>query len=104
MTKKPAFKQIELSIAAGRQDVKYKLIGQLGEYKIKIEIRSDSYAFQCYARVYVWKDLEWSFIDSIHHAGMSTKSGLVYTSDPEDATQFKHDKDKLIDIATKILF
>ncbi len=96
-------KTIKREISKGRQDVSYVEILTLADYKIKVSICSDAYDFQSYARIYVWKDLAWSLIDTIRYSEMSTKPGLVYSPKTIDPSYFLHDRDSLIEIAEKIL-
>lgn len=65
LTKKIVIKQIEETFFKGSQSVNFKGIYKMNDLKVKIEVKKDSYDFQSYARCYVWKDLEWSFVDSI---------------------------------------
>jgi hypothetical protein len=94
-------KTIKLEISKGSQDVIYKEILNLGKHKVQITIRSDAYNFQSSAKISVWKDLEWSLIDSIHHGQMKTRHGLAYDNYVE--RDFKLDRDTLLKVAKQIL-
>jgi hypothetical protein len=93
----------EFSVA--EQDVYYTEILTLKgnkEYKCKLEIRSNSYQFQSYARAYVWSQeaLKWNLVDDIAYTNMTTKEGLGYYPDvKKSGAKFLHfmaDRDLLI--------
>jgi hypothetical protein len=69
---------IKQTIDIGRQSVLYTEVSKIADKKVKVEIKSDSYDFQSYARVSVFNenDLEWKKIDSVHFSNMNTKEGL----------------------------
>ena len=67
-TQKTTVKKIEETFFKGSQSVNFKGIYKLNDFKIKIEIKKDSYDKQSYARVYVWKNLEWSLVDYIPYS------------------------------------
>lgn len=53
--------------------------------KIKIDIKSDSYDFQSYARVSVFSDLKWNIVDTIAYSNMQTPHKLYYHSQGKPA-------------------
>jgi hypothetical protein len=71
--------------------------------KILIEIKSDSYAFQSYARVSVWDNKKWNLIDHIHHSNMATETGLAYKPFKIGEEFFNVDRNKLVKIAQTLL-
>ena len=102
-------KTLKKEISKGKQDLNFLELLQLDDHKLRITIKSDSYRFQCYAKIYVWSDTnkEWSLIDSIHPDNMQTEDKLAYMSRDIDYKKsfnlFAKDRKSLIDIAKKIL-
>ncbi|MDD3012632.1 MAG: hypothetical protein PHC34_02890 [Candidatus Gastranaerophilales bacterium] len=99
----------KICYASNSQSISYREIYQLNDKKIKIEIKSDSYHNQCYARASVLKDDDWNIIYTIPYSLMQTPEGLAYKSDyknkPATAeTNFKEDVQKLRTHIEKILF
>lgn len=91
------------------QSISYREIYQLNEKKLKLEIKSDSYHNQCYARAYVLKDDDWNVIYTIPYSLMQTPEGLAYKSDYKNKPavaegNFKEDIQKLKNYIGKILF
>ena len=91
------------------QAISYREIYQLSNKKLKLEIKSDSYHSQCYARASVLKDDEWKIIYSVPFSLMQTPEGLAYRNDyknkPANAEGiFKEDIQKLKTNTEKILF
>jgi len=77
--------------------------------RIKLDIKSDSYRNQCYARAYVLKQDEWNLIYSIPYSLMQTQDSLAYHSEYKNnpklaETKFKTDIEKLKTNIEKILF
>lgn len=73
-----AEKTIESIMYAGSQSINRREIYMLGKTKIKLELKSDSYKVQCYARAYALDGLEWKLIYSIPYSQMNTESELIY--------------------------
>lgn len=72
-------KLITKTISKGSQDIIYKEVFEVDNRKLNIEIKSDSYNDQCYARISVLKpDEGWYVLHSIHYSQMKTKSELYY--------------------------
>ena len=78
---------------SSRQSISYREIYKLNDKKIKLVIKSDSYRSQCYAKVSVLKNDEWTDIYSIPYNLMQTPEGI-----------FKDDILKLKTNIEKILF
>lgn len=93
---------IDTIISKGRQDATYTQYYKVDDLQIKIEIKSDSVDFQCYARAYVLKELEWILIYSIPYSQMKTPSKLYYQPNLNNALFFK-DRDKLREKIEQIL-
>jgi len=110
---------IKQTIDIGRQSVIYTEVSKIADKKVKVEIKSDSYDFQSYARVSVFNenDLEWKKIDSVHYSRMNTKEGL--DSHPQARklslgievnkqknffiAEFWRDRDTLVNMAKEII-
>lgn len=90
------------------QSIRHREIYEHKNLKIKLELESDSYSIQCYARAYALDGLQWSLIYSVPHQEMKTPSGLLYTTryrnNPSDAgIEFKADVDRLKKYIAEIL-
>lgn len=88
---------IEEIISKGSQSVSYREIYKVSNYKIKLEIKSDAYDMQSYARAYVLKDLEWSLIYSIPYSKMTTPFNIICRrmTDTEYKKLFIQDRNRL---------
>jgi hypothetical protein len=94
---------IDVELSKGRQSLNYQEIVKIGDDKVRIRIKSDSYDFQSYARIEVWgNENKWNNIHNIPFANMATPPELYYHSNANKRS-FKVDRDKLIDVATSIL-
>lgn len=94
---------------SSNQSLSYREIYKLNDKKIKLDIKSDSYHNQCYARAYVLKNDEWTQIYSIPYSLMRTSEGLIYKNDYKNKPamaeiNFKEDIQKLKTQTEKILF
>lgn len=101
-------KTIKKQISKVSQDLQLNEIIELNKHKLRISIKSDTYPFQCYAKIYVWSNFkeDWSLIDSIHPDSMATPSKLYYSAKSDYKTSFNlfaADRKKLIDVAKKVL-
>lgn len=101
--------QIEKITYKGTQSVSFREIYKLDEKKIKLEIKSDSYDMQCYARAYILKDEKWELTYSIPYSEMNTPKGLchhvTYRHKASAAeVEFKIDVDRLKKYIKEILF
>ena len=109
MSKKIKEITIEKITYKGSQSVNFREIYRLEEKKIKLEIKSDSFDMQCYARAYILKDEKWELIYSIPYSEMKTPHGLShhleYRKDVRTAEkEFKADVEKLKKYTEEILF
>lgn len=69
-------KTVSKSITTGKQNVFYQEIIRLGIHRFKIFINSDSYDFQCEARIDKWSGKEWKLLHQILNGAMRTKPSL----------------------------
>ena len=109
MSKKIEKITIEKISYKGSQSINFREIYKLEEKRIKLEIKSDSYDQQCYARAYILNDEKWELIYSIPYAEMNTPKGLcynvIYKSNVIAAEkEFKIDIDRLKKYVGEILF
>lgn len=74
----------------------------VNQHTLQIEIRSDSYQNQCYARVKRWDGEKWQLVHFIPNADMKTPKGLAYM-DGGFERQFVSDRQDLINVASAIL-
>ena len=94
---------------SSNQSLSHREIYKINDKKIKLDIKSDSYRNQCYARAYVLKNDEWSLIYSIPYNLMQTPESLAYHSEYKNnptlaQAKFKEDIAKLKQYTEKILF
>lgn len=107
MTKEELLESI--TYLSSSQSLSHREIYIRQDKKIKLDIKSDSYRNQCYARAYVLKNDEWSLIYSIPYNLMQTPEGLAYhieyKNNPTQAkNKFKEDIVRLREYTEKILF
>ena len=86
------------------QDVFFNTIVNCNGFRLNINICSNVYASQCYARVSVWSatTMQWNKIYHIPHSAMNTGQKLSYEKSCNE-NHFKRDRDTLITVAIKIL-
>lgn len=99
----------KICYTSSNQSISYREIYKLNDKKIKLEIKSDSYHNQCYARASVLKQDDWNIIYTIPYSLMKAPEGLHYHREykykPENAEpSFKSDIEKLKTQVEKILF
>jgi hypothetical protein len=100
---------IENIIFLGSQSLNLREIYKLNDRKIKLEIKSDAYDMQSYARAYILKDEKWEQIYSIPYSQMKTSKGscygVVYKNSPEKAQrEFILDVTRMKKCVEEILF
>jgi hypothetical protein len=100
---------IEKITYKGSQSISFREIYKLDEKRIKLEIKSDSYDQQCYARAYILKDEKWESVYSIPYSEMNTTKGLCYhvtyrSNAVAAEKEFKTDIDRLKKYVKEILF
>lgn len=89
---------IESIMYSGHQSISRREIYMLGKIKIKLELKSDSYEQQCYARAYALDGLEWKVIYSIPYSQMKTRNGLIYAFDYRNGNEEKAKKEFETDV------
>ena len=109
MSKKIKEITIEKIAYKGSQSVNFREIYILENKRIQLEIKSDSFDMQCYARAYILKDEKWELIYSIPYSEMQTTHGLShhleYKKDARIAEkEFKADVERLKKYTEEILF
>ena len=106
-------KLISQEIGKGRQDVHYQEVFNIGDNALKINIKSDSYDFQCHAKV-SWLDRQehkWNVIHNIHHSNMKTQDSLCYSPQARDIegnknhfiSEFWRDREELVRVAQSLI-
>ena len=98
-----------ITYQSSSQSLSYREIYIQQGKRIKLDIKSDSYRNQCYARAYVLKQDEWSLIYSIPYSLMQTPDSLAYHSEYKNnpklaEAKFRADVAKLKEFTAKILF
>ena len=75
---------INQSCKVGRQSLGFScIIDSENGFKLKIEIKSDAYQEQSYARSFVFnrEKLSWNLLADIHPSNMQTEKGVLYKRD-----------------------
>jgi hypothetical protein len=94
---------VSKQIAKGTQDVVYdEILNLSGGRKVKVSIRSDSYAFQSHARASLWDGSKWHVVHSVHHSLMKTPSGLYYKSGGDTEVHFQADRAELLRVVEAV--
>lgn len=70
---------IESIVYPGSQSVTCRIIYQLNGRTVKLEIKSDSFAPQSYAKAYVFDGTSWKDLYAIPYALMQTPHELFYS-------------------------
>lgn len=106
-------KILKTEYGIGQQSINFKEIRESDDgTKILIEIKSDSYDFQSYARLSAFSptELKWNQIGSIHYSEMNTPSKLCYSVQMQRkehpsvlAPQFQKDLEQLVQEAEMLL-
>ena len=78
MAKAKTEKTIEVVTYGGHQSIYHRELYELGNVKIKLELNSEDFARQCYARAYALDGLEWKLIYSIPYPEMKTNRSIYY--------------------------
>ena len=113
MPKMNEVKIISQEVGKGRQDLNYQEVFKIGDNSLKINIKSDSYDFQCHAKV-SWLDRnehKWNVIHNIHYSNMETRDSLCYMPQARDVqgnkrnliAEFRADRDKLVSMAQELI-
>lgn len=97
---------IEVKTWKGTQSVHFRKIMKLNDYKIKIEIKRDSYDNQSSAVGYFFNPtkMEWVVVYSIPYPEIKTNSGHIYRNDAIVSTMFTDDSVAVLKGITSILF
>ena len=67
----------DITYASSNQSISRRVIYEFKNLKVMLELKSDSYRGQCYARASVLDNLEWRVIYFIPHAEMRTRKDFV---------------------------
>jgi hypothetical protein len=106
-------KLISQEIGRGGQDLNYQEVFNIGDNALKINIKSDSYGFQCHAKV-SWlnrSEHKWNVLHSIHHSNMKTESQLHHHPQARNIgsnkasllSEFWADREELVRIAQSLI-
>lgn len=106
-------KLISQEVSKGSQSVHYEEIFNIGDNALKVEIKSDSYGFQCRAKV-SWlnrQEHEWNVLHNIHHGRMKTRDSLSSCRQAYDMegnknyfiSEFWQDREELVKIAKQLI-
>lgn len=93
-------KSISLEIVNRGQDVIYREVLCIGQRKARIEICSDAYASQCYAKIWCWDGNEWKELHSL--LAMWTLPGNAYKENGDCPSLYDEDRGKLIRVFREV--
>lgn len=99
----------DITYSSSNQSISRRIIYEFKNYKIMLELKSDSYKKQCYAKASALDGLEWRVIYSIPSFEMITPEGLCYyvpyrdDNAPNAKKEFDRDIERLKKYITKIL-
>ena len=109
-TKKSIERVIEdITYSSSNQSISRRIIYEFKNFKIMLELKSDSYKRQCYARASVLDGLEWRVIYFIPSSEMRTSEGLCYCvpyrdeKAPNAKKEFDRDIERLKKYVAEIL-
>lgn len=68
----------DITYSSSNQSISRRIIYEFKNFKIMLELKSDGYKRQCYARASVLDNLEWRVIYFIPSSEMRTSEGLCY--------------------------
>jgi len=98
---------LEETINPGSRDVTARRILSLGDFKVRLTIKSDSYRSQSFAQAEVWNPatLSWNQVHSLHYAEMKTQHQLIYLPAKSglDIRHFTQDMDRLLEMTKQII-
>lgn len=97
---------IEVKTWKGQQSVHFQKLVKLNDFKVRLDIKRDSYAMQSYATASVFDPvkMDWNKLYSIPYPHMKTKEGLMYGGEEITTVPFKDDSEALMAGITSILF
>ena len=99
----------DITYASSNQSISRRVIYEFKNLKVMLELKSDSYRGQCYARASVLDNLEWRVIYFIPHAEMRTPEGLCHylpyrhTKAPNAKKEFDKDIERLKKYISELL-
>ncbi len=96
-------KLISLACAKIDQDVRYDEVLEQDGHRLRVRIRSNSYAFQSWAHVEHWSAGAWVEVHSLIPTTMKTTHGLYVREGGADKSHFREDRDELLRVARHIL-
>lgn len=87
----------------GQQSVNREVIEKWGERTLRFTIKVDSYDFQSYGKVEVWKDDAWSTVHKIPGQELKSFKKTSYVDRHVNIVAFKEDLDELRTVAMAVL-
>ncbi len=96
---------LDKKISMGRQSVSYQELLDYNGKRICIKIKSDSFEFQCYAKVEVYSMYtdSWNLLYSVPYSNMRTPNSLVYKKNVSLDNSFEEDRIELLKLAIQVL-
>lgn len=98
MPKATTEKTIEITTYGGHQSIYHREFYEFKNLKIKLELNTEKYAPQCYAKAYVLDGLEWNLIYSIPYPEMKTQRDIYYMPQYRDSKAVNAGKEFTADV------
>lgn len=102
----PIVKMIEVKTWKGQQSAHFRKLVQINLFKVKIDIKRDSYDMQSHAIAYVFDPatMDWKVVYSIPYPHMQTEKGLHLGNQVLTTVPFAKDSEALMAGISSILF
>jgi hypothetical protein len=102
----PGVRTIDRQVTHGSQDLTYVEVLMLRDHRLRVEIRSDAYEDQSYARIKRWDGNQWQFLHDLGRGVRKTPAKMHYKDPAIHGSQeavFLKDRDTLVKLAGEIL-
>ena len=97
-TKTKTERTIETLTCGLSQSIYHRELYELGNQKIKLELNTENYGQQCYARAYALDGVEWKLIYTIPYPEMKTPRDIFHKLSYRDKNAYKAVKEFETDV------
>lgn len=99
------FNSLSVTVSPGQQSVTWLELLQFGKHKLRVTIKSDSYKFQCMARIEVLDadPVKWNILAYRPHGVMQTEEAMRWVLGRVYQKEFSADRQWLLDQARLLL-
>lgn len=99
----PETRTIDARVCREQQTVDYVEVLQLRDHRLRVEIRSDSYASQSYSRIRRWDGSQWQFVHELGGGNRKTPVAMYVKDESKFREMFAADREELVELAGRIL-